>query len=177
LPVGLTEAELRARFTILVRRTLFTLKPDASTQIDGALDEGEIRTADGKRGEPISEVELLLKSGDPAALYRVGLNLLEVASLRIEIRGKAERGDNLPDGMMDAPQPHHYLPSNLKPRLTVEEICGGSVRIACQRFFSVRRQRSPTYRTASTRCGLLSDAFVRLSRPRGVCCHPSSMSG
>jgi triphosphatase len=121
LPVGLTEAELRARFTILVRRTLFTLKPDASTQIDGALDEGEIRTADGKRGEPISEVELLLKSGDPAALYRVGLNLLEVASLRIEIRGKAERGYNLPDGMMDAPQPHHYLPSNLKPRLTVEE--------------------------------------------------------
>ena len=120
LPVGLAEAELRARFTILVRRTLFTLKPDASTQIEGALDEGEIRTADGKRGEPISEIELLLKSGDPVALYRAALHLLEIAPLRIEIRSKAERGYHLLDRMIDARQPN-YLPSNLKPGVTVEE--------------------------------------------------------
>jgi inorganic triphosphatase YgiF len=48
LPIGLDYAELRARFTTRVRRTLFALKPDASTQIEGALDEGEIRTSDGK---------------------------------------------------------------------------------------------------------------------------------
>jgi inorganic triphosphatase YgiF len=120
LPGGLTEAELRARFTILVRRTHFMLKPDASTQIDGALDEGEIRTADGKRGEPISEIELLLKSGDPVALYQTALHLLELAPLRIEIRSKAERGYHLLDGMMDARQPN-YLPSNLKPGVPVEE--------------------------------------------------------
>jgi len=120
LPVGLAEAELRARFTILVRRTFFTLKPDASTQIEAVLDEGEIRTADGERGEPISEIELLLKSGDPVALYRAALHLLEIAPLRIEIRSKAERGYHLLDGMMDAPPPN-YLPSNLKPGVTVEE--------------------------------------------------------
>jgi len=120
LPGGLAEAELRARFTILVRRTLFTLKPDASTKIEGALDEGEIRTVDGKCGEPISEIELLLKSGDPGALYRAALHLLEIAPLRIDIRGKAERGYHLLDEMMDTSRPH-YLPSSLKPGVTVDE--------------------------------------------------------
>ena len=96
LPMGLDHAELHARFTTRVRRTLFTLKPDASTQIEGALDEGEIRTADGKSVEPVSEVELLLKDGNPGALYGTALRLLEIAPLRIEIRSKAERGYHLP---------------------------------------------------------------------------------
>jgi inorganic triphosphatase YgiF len=121
LPVGLTQEELRARFTTLVRRTLFTLKPDASTWIEGAVAEGEIRTADGKRAEPISEVELLLKDGDPAELYGTALRLLEIAPLRIEIRSQAERGYHLLDGGTDARQTQAYLPSNLKPDLTVEE--------------------------------------------------------
>ena len=73
LPIGLDYAELRARFTSRVRRTLFTIKPNASTRIEGVLDEGEIRTLDGKSVEPISEVELLLKEGDPAALYETAL--------------------------------------------------------------------------------------------------------
>jgi inorganic triphosphatase YgiF len=98
LPMGLDHAELHARFTTRVRRTLFTLKPDASTQIEGALDEGEIRTADGKSVEPVSEVELLLKDGNPAALYGTALRLLEIAPLRIEIRSKAERGYHLLGG-------------------------------------------------------------------------------
>jgi len=121
LPMGLAQGELRARFTTQVRRTLLTLKPDASTQIEGALDEGEIRTADGKSVEAISEVELLLKDGDPVALYGTALRLLEIAPLRIEIRSKAERGYHLLDGGTDAPQSQAYLPSNLKPDLTVEE--------------------------------------------------------
>jgi triphosphatase len=40
----------------------------------------------------LSEVELELKSGDPAAIYDVALRLLDVAPLRIETRSKAERG-------------------------------------------------------------------------------------
>src|SRR5215472_1881483 len=79
LPIGLDDAELQARFTTRARRTLLALKPDASTQIEGALDEGEIRTVDGKGVEPISEVELRLKNGDPGALYGTALRLLEIA--------------------------------------------------------------------------------------------------
>jgi inorganic triphosphatase YgiF len=104
LPIGLEYAELRARFTTRVRRTLFTLKPDASTQIEGALDEGEIRTSDGKSVEPISEVELLLKEGDPTVLYGTALRLLDIAPLRLEIRSRAERGYHLLNGRMEAPQ-------------------------------------------------------------------------
>jgi len=121
LPAGLAQGELRPRFTTRVQRTLFTLKPDASTRIEGALDEGEIRTVDGESVEPISEVELLLKDGDPAALCGTALRLLEIAPLRIEMRSKAERGYHLLGGGTDAWQPQAYLPYNLKPDLTVEE--------------------------------------------------------
>jgi len=121
LPIGLDYAELRARFTTRVRRTLFTLKPDASTQIEGALDEGEIRTSDGKSVEPISEVELLLKEGDPAALYGAALRLLDIAPLRLQIRSRAERGYHLLDEGTDAPQSPASLASTLKPDLTVDE--------------------------------------------------------
>jgi len=121
LPIGLDYAALRARFTTRVRRTLFTLKPDASTEIEGALDEGEIRTSDGKSVEPISEVELLLKEGDPAALYGTALRLLDIAPLRLEIRSRAERGYHLLDEGTDAPQSPASLASILKPDLTVDE--------------------------------------------------------
>ena len=121
LPIGLVQEELRPRFTTRVRRTFFTLKPEASTQIDGALDEGEIRTADGKNVEPISEIELLLKNGDPAALYGTALRLLDIAPLRLEIRSNAERGYHLLGGETDAQQIQASLASKLKPDLTVEE--------------------------------------------------------
>jgi triphosphatase len=121
LPIGLDYAELRPRFTTRVRRTLFTLKPDASTQIEGALNEGEIRTSDGKSVEPISEVELVLKEGDPATLYGTALRLLDIAPLRLEIRGRAERGYHLLDEGTKAPQSQAAPMSILKPDLTVEE--------------------------------------------------------
>jgi hypothetical protein len=56
LPEVLSDPELRARFTTVVQRTLFLLEPDASTQIAGALDAGEIRTVEGEHAEPICEV-------------------------------------------------------------------------------------------------------------------------
>jgi len=119
--MGLDCAELHARFTTRVRRTLFTIQPDASTQIEGALEEGEIRSADGHSVEPISEVELVLKDGDPAAVYGTAMRLLEITSLRLEIRSKAERGYHLLGRGTEAPQSQASLVSHLKPDLTVEE--------------------------------------------------------
>jgi triphosphatase len=121
LPMGLDHAELHARFTTRVRRTLFTLQPASSTQIEGALDQGEIRTADGNSVEPIGEVELVLKDGDPGALYGTALRLLEIAPFRLEIRSKAERGYHLLDGGTEAPQSRASPVSHLTPDLTVEE--------------------------------------------------------
>jgi len=121
LPETLGEAELLAQFTAVLRRTLFVLEPDESTQIEGALDEGELRTAASDRTEPICEVGLQLKRGDPAALYATGLRLLQIAPLRIEIRSKAERGFDLLGGTIDKPQVEHTPPFDLKPDMTVEE--------------------------------------------------------
>jgi inorganic triphosphatase YgiF len=121
LPETLGEAELLVQFTGVFRRTLFVLEPDGSTQIECALDEGELRTAASDRTEPICEVGLQLKRGDPAALYATGLRLLEIAPLRIEIRSEAERGYDLLGGTIDKPQVEHTPPFDLKPDMTVEE--------------------------------------------------------
>jgi len=37
------EAELSARFTTVIRQTLFILEPNESTEIVGTIDEGQIR--------------------------------------------------------------------------------------------------------------------------------------
>jgi triphosphatase len=91
LPEVFSDRELRARFTTVVHRTVFLLEPDASTQIAGTVQAGEIQTTEGNRAESICEVGLRLKRGDPAALYGTGLRLLELAPLRIEADSKAER--------------------------------------------------------------------------------------
>jgi triphosphatase len=121
LPEAVGEAELRAQFTAVMRRTLFILEPDGSTEIAGAVDEGEIRAAESEHTEPIYEVGLLLKRGNPAALYETGLRLLEIAPLRIEVRSKAERGSRLLEGPAVKPQAQHFLPFDVKPETTVEE--------------------------------------------------------
>jgi triphosphatase len=121
LPEVLSDPELRARFTTVVQRTQFVLEPDATTHIAGAVDEGEIRTAESERTEPICEVGLQLKRGDPAALYRAGLRLLEIAPLRIELNSKAERGYRLLESATAKPQAQYSLPLGLKPNMTVEE--------------------------------------------------------
>jgi triphosphatase len=121
LPAALYAAELRALFTTVVRRARFTIEPDASTQIEGALDEGEIKTLEGELTEPIREVGLELKRGDPAALYEIALRLLDVAPLRIEIRSKAERGYSLVGAAIDKPEARGALLFDIKPDMTVEE--------------------------------------------------------
>jgi inorganic triphosphatase YgiF len=115
LPKALNEAELQARFATVVQRTACTLEPDASTEIVGALDKGEIRTVEGEHTEPLYEVELQLKRGTPAALYGTGLRLLEIAPLRIELRSKSERGCRLLESSTGEPQAQHSLPLGLSP--------------------------------------------------------------
>jgi inorganic triphosphatase YgiF len=55
-----------------------------------ALDSGAIRA--GEAGQPISEVEIELKSGSPEGLFGLARTLLDELPLRVEPRSKAERG-------------------------------------------------------------------------------------
>src|SRR6516165_3983585 len=102
LPEGVAD-DLRPLFATDVTRTTFAIKPAAETRIEAAIDQGEIRAAGNGEIEPISEIELELKSGDPAALYDVALQLLDVAAVRIEPRSKSERGYRLGEETEAAP--------------------------------------------------------------------------
>lgn len=112
--------ELRPLFRTIVRRTKFELEPRPSTRVEVALDEGEIRSASDDSSEAICEIELELKSGDPAAVYDLGLRLLDAAALRIETRSKAARGYRLISAH-GTPEPAVYAPRvPLDGSMTVE---------------------------------------------------------
>jgi inorganic triphosphatase YgiF len=117
LPKALRKEELRPVFMAVVARRVIELEPHASSRVEVAIDQGEIRTSDGGAVEPISEVELELKSGDPAVLYDLSLRLLQVAKIRLEMRSKAERGYRL---LGAAPRPAQAMPVGLAPDMTVE---------------------------------------------------------
>jgi triphosphatase len=119
LPDVIRKEDLRPVFTTVVTRRVIELEPHPSTRIEVAVDWGEIRTADGNAVEPISEIELELKRGDPAALHDSALRLLQVAKIRLEMRSKAERGYRLL-GTAAAPRPVQAKPVALDPTMTVE---------------------------------------------------------
>jgi inorganic triphosphatase YgiF len=116
------KGELRPLFTTIVRRTVIELEPVPSTRIEAAIDEGEIRSTDGKAVEPVSEIELELKSGDPVAIYDVALQLLDIAPLRIETRSKAERGYALVAPDNRKPSAVHAKPLTLDAAMSVESM-------------------------------------------------------
>jgi inorganic triphosphatase YgiF len=96
-PLADGEAEsLSALFATRIERTVRDLATDAdgaAAEIEIAFDEGAIEA--GEAREPISEVELELKRGAPAALYRFAARLHEIAPLHVETRSKAARGYRL----------------------------------------------------------------------------------
>jgi inorganic triphosphatase YgiF len=112
--------ELHPLFRIIVRRTFVEIEAKASTRIEASFDEGEICGIDSDRKEALTEVELELKSGDPAALYDVALRLLEVAPLRIEMRSKVERGYQQLEANGHVIATMHANPIILDRKMTVE---------------------------------------------------------
>jgi len=112
--------ELRPLFTTLIQRSTALLQSPDGTEIVAALDKGEIHACRSDASEPVSEIELRLKSGDPAALYDLALRLVELVPLRIEARSKAERGYRLIDRRAAKPPVLHVAPTVLDSGATVE---------------------------------------------------------
>jgi inorganic triphosphatase YgiF len=120
LPDTVRDDELLPVFTTTVTRTVIEISPDPSARIAAAVDQGEIRTSKGDAIEPISEIELELKNGDPRVIFDAALQLLEAAPIRVETRSKAERGYRLlgADGL--TPQAISVGPVALDPAMSVE---------------------------------------------------------
>ncbi|HEU0219238.1 MAG TPA: CHAD domain-containing protein [Gallionella sp.] len=70
-------------------------------QIELCMDHGEVRTE--QRSTPVCELELELKSGEPAQLFELALALLEIVPLELEPVSKAEQGYRLLMGHADKP--------------------------------------------------------------------------
>lgn len=70
-------------------------------QIELCMDHGEVRTE--QRSTPVCELELELKSGEPAQLFELALALLEIVPLELEPVSKAEQGYRLLTGYADKP--------------------------------------------------------------------------
>jgi triphosphatase len=118
---GAIAGELRPLFVTEIDRVTVEIDPKPGNRIEAAVDRGAIRAIDSGRTEPISEIELELKEGDPAALYDLALELLETAPLRIDLRSKAERGYRLAEGIDEAPSAVSAAPVVLHPELTIED--------------------------------------------------------
>jgi triphosphatase len=88
----LTVNALGPVFVTKVRRRVQRLGLSGAI-IEVACDEGSIEA--GEYSEPITEVELELKAGDSSVVYDLGMQLLEIAPLKIGTLSKSDRGYDL----------------------------------------------------------------------------------
>jgi inorganic triphosphatase YgiF len=119
---GLGE-RLKPLFQTRVERGVYHVASTGS-EIEVAVDRGEIETA--QRGSPVHEVELELKSGDPAELFRLARSLAASVPLRLAVKTKAERGYELAANA--APAAEKAIPIDLDANLP----CGQAFRAVAQ---------------------------------------------
>jgi inorganic triphosphatase YgiF len=113
------EAVFHPIFVTKVRRQTRRLEL-AGSVIEVAFDEGSIEA--GEHREPVTEIGLELKSGDPRALYDLGIDMLDTAPLRVGTRSKADRGYCLALGL--TPKPSKAKPPAITAEHTLDEVVG-----------------------------------------------------
>jgi inorganic triphosphatase YgiF len=84
--------ELKPLFETRIERTAYHLNGNGA-DIVMAIDEGEILAADAS--QPVSEIELELKEGRPADLFKVARDILNIVPAHLEFKSKSERGYGL----------------------------------------------------------------------------------
>lgn len=89
--------ELVCLFDTHFDRESYLLTLDADTEIECVFDAGLIET--NRHHEPICEIELELKKGEPIRLVQLGKQLLDVIPFRLGAQSKAQRGYRLVDGV------------------------------------------------------------------------------
>lgn len=99
--------DLRPVFTTEVERTIRTLRADGAL-VELAFDRGAIRAGDA--AEEIRELELELKEGDAAPLYRLAASLQEDLKLTLGAEAKSDRGWRLRTGQPRAPEKLREVP-------------------------------------------------------------------
>ena len=110
------EQSLTPRFETRIRRHISSLSTPQGGEVEMVIDQGLIR-AEGCE-EAIDEIELELKRGTSADLYRIALQLADIIPLQIGMRSKSERGRVLAQGTL--PQPVRSAPLLLSRGISLE---------------------------------------------------------
>ena len=83
---------LKPVFETRIERTSYHLNENGA-DIIMAVDEGQIVAADSSCA--VSEIELELKHGNAAALFKVARDILSIVPAQIDVKSKPERGYQL----------------------------------------------------------------------------------
>ncbi len=113
---SLTVENLGPVFITKVRRRVQRLELPGAV-IEVAFDEGSIEA--GERREALAEVELELKAGDVSVMYDIGMQLLEVAPLRIGTLSKSARGYGL---AFEAAPATKAMPPGISAEQTIDDV-------------------------------------------------------
>jgi len=107
----LRRRKLAPIFTTETRRTTIRLVPERDSEIEIAFDSGSINCGETKL--PISEVELELLRGRPAALVACARTLMTGSDLVLSLQAKSERGyvQVRQAAMLSVPVERVHLPS------------------------------------------------------------------
>ncbi|MFY8209598.1 MAG: CHAD domain-containing protein, partial [Caulobacter sp.] len=162
----LAEATLSPVFTTRVERVIRLVR-NGGTLIEVALDRGQLSA--GERHATVCELELELKSGEPAALFDLARALARHAPLRLSLVSKAERGYGLAAGEAAAVR---RPPLTLSPDASVGEALQaiGQAGLAhlCAALEALRERPEPENvhqaRIAARRLRALLKIFKPLSR-------------
>jgi inorganic triphosphatase YgiF len=125
--------ELRPVFATDITRTAIPVRYRDS-EVEIAIDRGEVRTR--RRQMPISEIELELKSGDPAQLVRLARRIARATRAGYGIASKAERGYGLSRG--DGPAPIFAREILLTADMTAGDALT-TIGLACLHHFAANR--------------------------------------
>lgn len=113
-------SDLAPLFQNTTHRTTWRIALADGQELACALDAGSI--AAGDRQASIAELELELKQGDPAQLFRLALDLHHEVPLQVVVDSKAARGYALLDAAQAPVQrAHKAAPVRLRGKMTLEQ--------------------------------------------------------
>ena len=108
--------DLRPVFETRIDRTRYPLDFKRS-QVEVTVDRGKIGT--GNRSHPVCEIEIELKSGDKAELFKLARAISRAMSAELSVKSKAQRGYELLDASRNSPAKADTV--ELSPRIPTRE--------------------------------------------------------
>jgi inorganic triphosphatase YgiF len=118
---------LKPIFETRVRRTVYPIQ-SGDSEIELTLDKGKVEA--GRQSSPLCELELELKRGESAELFKLARMLAEEVPVQLAVKSKAERGYALIAG--EAPEAVKAAPVALTPHCN-RQVAFQAIARACLR--------------------------------------------